>query len=234
MLPKIEYPLFDVVDPLTKAKIQLRPMLIKEEKILLIAKQSDNKQDQLLAVKQIINNCVVDQGFDIETFPFCSLEWLFLKLRAQSIGNVVTVQYQQGEENKEYKIDLDKVEVKKEKHSDAPIKLSKDVAMTMKLPTVKTYSEPSLTEKTEEELLDYMIISSIDKIYEGEKVIDVSTYSAKDLNEFVNSLPAECYKTIQSYFDNVPSLYYSLKIEDDEGKEQTLELTTLDDFFTFV
>ena len=95
VLPKIEYPTTEVMVPIIDKNITMRPMLVKEEKILLMAKQSGERQDQMNAIKQIVNNCMVNdsQGFDIETFPFVALEWLFIKLRAMSINNVVEVQY---------------------------------------------------------------------------------------------------------------------------------------------
>lgn len=232
-LPKIEYPTFDVKEPITNQPIKMRPMLVKEEKILLMAKQSAEKQDQLNAVKQIVNNCVIGE-LDIDQMPFITLEWLFLKLRAQSISNIVEVQYQISEDKTaDYKINLDKVEFKAGDDISNVIKINDTVSITLKRPTVGTYTNEEFFALEQNELLDYILINSVASIVDGDSVFDTTLTNKKELVEFIDSIPAKSYKDIQKYFDSSPSLYYKLTIGEGDSK-QDIELTTLDDFFTFV
>jgi hypothetical protein len=93
MLPKLDVPMFELVLPLTKKKVKFRPFLVKEEKILLMAMESEDANATSLAIKQIVNNCLISDNVDIETMPVLDLEYLFLNLRARSIGEVIDLQY---------------------------------------------------------------------------------------------------------------------------------------------
>ena len=236
-LPKIQYPTFEVKVPILDKSITMRPMLVKEEKILLMAKQSGEREDQMNAIKQIVNNCLVDesQGFDLNTFPFVALEYMFIKLRAMSINNVVEVQYRlSDDETADYKIDLDKVEIRNlDKLDDAPLKINNDIAIKLRYPTVGTYTNAEFFKLDQKDLLDYILTDSIAMIYDKETVHDVSMVGKAEITEFVNSIPAKAYQDIQKFFDAAPSLYYKLTIGEGET-EQDIELTTIDDFFTFV
>jgi hypothetical protein len=199
-----------------------------------MAKQGDNKQDQLNAIKQIVNNCIVDE-IDIDKMSFVTLEWLFLKLRAQSISNIVEVQYQLPDDKKaDYKINLDDVIFKQGDKISNIVKINDTVSITLKYPTVGTYTDEKFFTLEKEELLDYILLNSIDMVLDGDAVFDSQLTSPEEMAEFINSIPAKHYQKIQKFFDSSPSLYYKLVIKDADGKDQDMEMTTLDDFFTFI
>jgi len=124
-LPKIQSPTFEVIIPSINKTVLFRPFLVKEEKILLMAQQSNDDKDIIKAIKQVVNNCCLDDKLDIDKLATFDLEYLFLKLRARSVNNVVEILYKDAEDEKEYKfsINLDDVEVTMPKKSEKNIKI---------------------------------------------------------------------------------------------------------------
>ena len=116
MLPKIQYPVHTIIVPSTKKKVNFRPFLVKEEKILLMAKESEKDSDILMAVKQIVNNCSTDPKFDVNSLSIFDLEYIFLKLRAASVDNTIKISYKDLEDDKVYDFEIDLL--KKEKFFD--------------------------------------------------------------------------------------------------------------------
>ena len=106
-LPKIDYPVYKIKVPSQKKESQFRPFLVKEEKLLLMAKESDNTSDILSAIKQIINNCSIDSKFDVNKLALFDLEYVFLKLRSISVDNIVKVSYKDNEDEKVYDFEID-------------------------------------------------------------------------------------------------------------------------------
>ena len=136
-LPKIDYPIISIKVPSLKKDFRFRPFLVKEEKLLLMAKESDNASDILLAIKQIVTNCSLDDNLKIDKLALFDLEYIFLKLRAVSVDNVVKVAYKDYEDNKVYDFDinLDKIEVKFPEKNDPKIKISEKTGIIMRYPS---------------------------------------------------------------------------------------------------
>lgn len=232
-LPKIEYPTFTVKNPLTNKGIKCRPMLVKEEKVLLMAKQAETRNDQYNAVKQIVNNCVLDEDFDIDKMPFFVLELLFLRIRSNSISNVVEVQYQMNEDDEKpttYKIALDKVELRNIDAKDPCVQITDSMSIMLQYPTVETYTNEKFFELEPDQAFDYILMKSIDKIIDGEEIFPGDQQTEEELKEFINSIPAKKYTEIEKFFEDMPSLYYSFELDNKEK----MELTSLDDFFMLV
>ena len=143
MLPKLSQPTFDVVIPTTKQTIKVRPMLVKEEKILLMAKQSDDRADQLNAIKQVCNNCMVTPNVKVDDLAFVDMEYLFLKIRSYSISNKTKASYRDNEDEKVYnfEIDFDKVEVKQDTESNPVIDLGDNISLVLRYPPVSVYTD---------------------------------------------------------------------------------------------
>jgi hypothetical protein len=135
-LPKIDQPLFDMIIPSSGRKVTFRPFLVREEKILLIAQQSGNDSEIIRAIKQILNNCFIED-IDLNTFAIFDLEYAFLKLRAKSVNNVVKLAYRDTEDDEVYnfELDLDTIEIEMPKTINSKIEITKDVGMTMKYPS---------------------------------------------------------------------------------------------------
>lgn len=234
MLPKINLPLFDVTVPSTKKKIKLRCMSLSEEKILLIAKQSGERSDIMNSVKQVVNNCIVDNNINLEKLAIFDLEYLFLKLRSFSVSNKSQVSYRDNEDDQVYdfEIDLDKLEIDMSKAPDNKITISKDIIIELNYPSVSLYINPKLYDTDNVETFDMLVANCLHKVYEGEKVHDAQTATDEEKKEFINALPAKSTDEIRTFLSNIPSLHHKITYKNSKGTEREIILNTLDDFFT--
>lgn len=238
-LPKVGFPTFEVAIPSTKEVIKMRPMLVKEEKILLMAREGEERQEIISAIKQVVNNCLVVPSPKIDTLTMFDIEYLFLKLRAQSISNETKVSYKDNEDGKvrTFDIDLNNVVVKFPEHDDKDIKVSDAVTIVMRYPPASLYSNKEFLDSTGDKLLDMLIQESIDKIYDGKIVIDVANpkpgmaMSRAELAVWLDNLDLRVYGKIREFLSDLPTLFYEIKYTNDNGKERTIELRTLNDFF---
>jgi hypothetical protein len=237
MLPKISHPTIDVNVPSLKKKIRLRPMLVKEEKILLFAKESKDESDIFTAIKQVVNNCIVTPNTNVNEFTIFDLEYLFLKIRSFSISNISNVSYIDNEDQKVYdfQINLEKIEVSYPESISNTIKIDDKISVQLKYPSAKLYDDKQMLLKSENlnELVDYVIKSCIDKIFVGDEIHDIKNASEKELDEFLESLPIKAYDNIKDFFNNTPSLKYEIDYKNSLGNDRKIILSTLNDFFTF-
>ena len=233
-LPKIDKPLFDIEVPSQGKSIKCRPFVVKEEKILLTAQQAGQEKDIILAIKQVLVNCIQDPSFDVNTLTTFDLEHMFLKLRARSVNNIIEVSYRDNEDDKVYdfKIDLDEVEMLKAKEVNNKIMVTDEVGILMKFPSV-TMLEGVPDDITSTDLVDYLVRSCIDQIFDADEVYLASESTDAELNEFIDSLDVESFNKIREFFDSLPSLYHKLEYTNSLGNTRSIELTTLSDFFTW-
>jgi len=229
-LPKIDQPLFDLIIPSTGKKIAFRPFLVKEEKILLIA-QSGGDGDIIRAIKQIINNCVIED-INVDELATFDLEYMFLKLRAKSVNNLIKLSYRDNEDDElyDFEVDLDTIEVEMPKDINSKIKINETVGMTMKYPSAGISDKISEFEN-EVELLTFFITNCIDTIYDEETVYIASDYSAKELNEFLDSLDISTFDKIREFFEKIPKMRHVINYTNKLGNERTIELSSIRDFF---
>lgn len=233
-LPKIEKPLFELRVPSQNRNVLCRPFVVREEKILLTAQQSAVEKDIVLAIKQVLENCIQDPTFDPDDMTTYDLEFMFLKLRARSVNNVIEVSYRDHEDEKVYKfeIDLDDVEMMEEKEINNKIMITEDIGMVMKFPSVSVLSAiPSDLEQSD--LIEYLILACIDQIFDQDEVYPTAEQDEKELKEFIDNLDVETFDKVRGFFDSIPSLYHKLEYENSLGNKRTIELTTLSDFFTW-
>lgn len=233
-LPKLTHPMFDVVVPSSKKVIKIRPMLVKEEKILLMAKTSDDPSEILSAVKQVVNNCIVDSDIDIEKFPLFDVEYLFIKIRSYSVSNISKVSYRDNEDNKVYdfEVDLEKVEVVFPEKLETNFAISDTMGVIMKYPQASLYSDKEFLQSPAEEILDNLILNCIDKIYDGDTMIDPKTYPKEELKEFIENIDVNTYDKLRKFFNSLPVLHYKITYKNEKGNERNIELNSLTDFFT--
>ena len=231
-LPKIDQPLFDVTIPSSKKKILFRPFLVKEEKILLISQQGGEDTDVIRAIKQILRLCVQDEDFNVDNLTTFDLEYLFLKLRAKSVNNIVKLSYRDNEDDKVYdfELNLDTIEVEMPEGVDSTIKLSDNIAMIMKYPS------SSITDKitqfdNEVDLMTFFIINCIDTIVTEDEIYPASEYTDKELEEFLDQLPVNSFDLIRQFFEKMPKLYHKIEYTNELGNDRSIELTNLKDFF---
>jgi len=234
MLPKIAAPTFELTQPSTKKPLQFRPFLVKEEKALLIAKESGERKDIFNAMKKVIGACVLNEDFNVDKVPLFDMEYIFLKIRAKSVSNIVKFKVDDSTDKKTYdlEVDLDEVEVKFPENSDKKIMVSDSVGIVMKYLTAEISDEID-EESTDTEIIFRTMNHSIESVFDEENVYPWSDYKTKDREEFINSLSIEVYNKIQKFLDTMPSLEHVVTYTNSEGVEKKVVFRSLDDFFTF-
>lgn len=234
-LPEMYHPTFDVVIPSTQQKTKIRPMLVREEKILLMAKASDNSGDVFGAIEQICGNCLVNGDVNVKELAMFDLEYLFLKIRAISVSNKVTVSIIDKDDNKTYpiEIDLNKVEVKLPEKDNTKIETGPDSGFLMRYPRASLFSSEMFKnpEITENEILDEMILDSVVQYFEGDQIYNMKDNTHDEIKKFLEDLEIPAYNKLREFINNIPSLSHEIKYTNSEGKEKTEVLSTLSDFF---
>ncbi len=233
-LPKLDKPLFDLEIPSKQTTVKCRPFVVKEEKILLMAQQAGQEKDIVLAIKQVLENCVQDPTFDSDDLTTFDLEYMFLKLRARSVNNVIEVSYRDNEDDKVYdfEIDLDTVEMMKPAEINNKIMVTDTVGIVMKFPSVKVL-ENTPENTSAPDLVEYLVRSCVDQIFDEDDVYLASESTEAELQEFIEGLDVQTFQKIREFFDSLPSLYHKLEYKNANGNERVIELKTLSDFFTW-
>ena len=233
-LPKIQYPIIKITIPSTKKEHSFRPFQVKEEKILLMAKESATDRDIMIAVKQIINNCNLDD-LDVEKLATFDLEYIFIRLRIASVGHEVNVTYIDEEDQQRISIaiDLNKVEIKwPEADHKNIIKITDTTGMVLNYPAASVYNDDKLFESADDFLFQ-LIIRCVESVYDEDAVYNSKDYTRKELEDFVEQLDVKTFNKVTEFLTDMPTLYYKIEYKNTKGTERTIELRTLNDFFTF-
>lgn len=230
-LPKINYPLFDVIIPSIDKKIKMRPFLVKEEKILLMAQTTGNPEDIISSITQVVNNCIIDE-IDINSLTTFDLEYLFIKLRARSVNNKIDVFYKDDEDNQQYKleVDLDNIEISKDPAHNNDVKINEDLGLILCYPRTDMMNKLSKA-KNEVDLYFEVVKHSIEKIYDTENVYNVKDYTEEELDEFLATLDVSSFRLVQKFLETMPKLKYEASYTNSLGKEKKVTLNNLNDFF---
>ena len=230
-LPTINVPTYELEVPSTKEKITYRPFLVKEEKILLTAMETGGEQDMVLALKQIVNNCLIKE-MDIDHLATFDLEYIFLNLRSKSVGEVATINVtcpDDGETQVPVEIPLDEVEVIFPEGHTNKIELTDTIGMTMKYPD---FSLATMPRETDTQFLFDMIKSCVAQITEGETVHERVDFNEKELDTFLDSLTTKQLEGVQNFFETMPKLVHEITVTNPKTKkENKITLEGLDAFF---
>jgi hypothetical protein len=231
-LPKISHPTFNVVIPSTKAKVRMRPFLVREEKILLLAQTSEDPTDISEAIKQVINNCAIDT-VDVDQFTTFDLEYTFLKLRARSVGNIIELKYTDPIDENVYDIavNLDDVEIINDPAHTTKVEFTKTSGLMLRYPKADMAGDLKNIQ-TEVDLLFSIVKYCIEKVYDEEDVYNIADFSEEEVDDFVNELTVDTFQKIQKFFETMPRLHYEAKYKTKSGEERSVVLKTLTDFFT--
>ncbi|CAB4141267.1 Baseplate hub assembly protein, bacteriophage T4-like [uncultured Caudovirales phage] len=240
-LPKINVVTHSITVPSTNEVLIVRPFLVKEQKILLTAMISDSVDDFTRAIRQIVNNCVITPGFEVDKLELFDLEYLILQLRILSVGETtkITFKPRQGVECKEcskpriIEINLKDAKVDLTTSKDKKIQLTSDIGIVMKYPTAKLLTKISKQE-SEQNLEDLFKIvwACVDYVYDEEKITSSKDVSDKEALEFLESLNSEQFQKIEEFISSMPKLSQKINIKCsccDYTDEFTL--TGLDNFF---
>lgn len=232
-LPKIDYPLLSITIPSTNTKTPFRPFLVKEEKILLMAKTSEQYDDIMLAVKQVINNCCLNQKVNVDQLTIFDLEYIFIKLRAASVSNMVSVSYKDLEDGKVYDfdIDLNTIDVQwPDNKIDMNIAVTDTAGLVLHYPHADLFDDKKVRDSTDDTFIK-VVARCIDKIYDGDSVYPSKQYKVEELEEWITNLPLGSYNKIREFFDNQPKILYRIDYENSKGTKRKIELSTITDFF---
>ena len=234
-LPKLNTPTYELEVPSTDEKIKYRPFLVKEEKILLMAMESKDNAQIINAVKDIVSSCTFEK-LNVATMPMFDMEYIFLNIRAKSVGEVSKLKILCPDDKKTYasvELDLTKVEVQVGDDHTNKIELTDDMGMIMTYPTIDSFLESGIETINANNMLD-VIGSCVLQIYEqkGEKVYQAKDQTKKELTEFIESMNSGQFKKLQSFFDTMPKLKHTIKVKNPKTKKSNdVTLTGLNDFF---
>ena len=234
-LPKLDVPIYELVVPSTDEKIKYRPFLVKEEKILLIAMESGDTNEMLRGVKSIVEECTFNK-LKLGDSPMFDVEYMFLNIRAKSVGEVSKLRVLCQDDNKTYadvEIDLNEVQVTVGDDHTNKIELTDEMGVIMKYPSIDSFSNNEIADVSTENMLE-IIVACIDHIYDkkGEEVYAAKDSTQKELIEFIEQLNTQQFQSIQKFFDTMPSLKHEITVKNPKTKvESIVTLTGLNDFF---
>lgn len=232
-LPLIQHPVFSLTLPSTQQKINFRPFLVKEEKILLIAQASGDQGDIVRAIKQVITNCITDESINVENFTTFDLEYFFIKLRAKSVQNIITLSYKDNDDGKIYdiEVDLNEVEVVTDKIANNKIETSPTSGIVLQYPRISIMSSvESINDPVE---FNFAIMQAcIESVYDGDSLYKTSNFTRDEVREYLDALDVKTYQNIQQFIEAMPRVEHTIGYTNSNGKEVKIILKTLTDFFT--
>ena len=236
-LPKIATPTYQLELPSTGKTVTYRPFLVKEEKVLVIALESEDNKQITNAIKAVLKSCVQTKGIKVEQLPTFDIEYLFLNIRGKSVGEELEVNIicpDDGETSVPVYVSLDEIEVYKEKGHTNKIKLDANLMMEMKYPSLDQFIKNNF-DFNEENQMDQsfqLIASCIDKIYSEEEVWATADCTKKEVNEFLESMNSAQFKEIEKFFETMPKLKHDIKVKNPKtGVESDVVLEGLASFF---
>ena len=237
-LPKVNTPTYELVLPSTNKKIKYRPFLVREEKILIMALETEDAKQITSSVIEILNACILTRGIKIEKLATFDIEYLFLNVRAKSVGESIDVNVTCPDDNKttvEVKVDIDSIKIIKNKNHKDTVKLDDTLSLKLNYPSIEQFIENKFESSKGSEItstLD-MITSCIDMIYTDEESWNASETSKKDLEEFIEQLNTKQFRVIEGFFDTMPKLSHSIKVKNPKTDvESTVVLEGLAAFFS--
>ena len=214
-LPTIAVPEYTLTIPSTGKEIKYRPFLVKEEKILLIALESEDDAEVINAIKNIIQSCIFGD-YDVSSMPTFDLEYIFLQLRAKSKGEVIDLKYEcpKCKIEIEVHVNTNDVQIQLTKGHTNKIELTEELGVIMKYPTIELQSAVAqfADEKRQIEGIFQMISSSIEMIYDKENTYPVKDHTEEEINTFLESLTDEHFQKISTFFDTMPKLEHKIQV----------------------
>jgi len=234
-LPKLGVPQYELSMPSTGKTVKYRPFLVKEEKVLLLAMESQEEKQVIDAVKNVLKSCVISR-IKVDQLPSFDLEYLFLKIRAAAIGEVIEMTVtctDDGSTSATATINIDDVEVIKEEGHDRKIMLTDTTGILMKYPSMDRFIESQFLNKgVDADHIFSFIAEHIEQIFDEEEVYDSSTTSKKEFREFVESLTTKQFESIQKFYETMPRLSHTFTVVNpNTGNECEYTIEGLQSFF---
>ena len=236
-LPTIATPTYELELPSTKKKINYRPFLVKEEKLLVLALESEDTKQITNAIKAVIKSCILTKGIKVENLPTFDIEYLFLNIRGKSVGEEVEVNIIAPDDETTsvpVKLMIDDIKVKETEGHTNKVKVDDKLTMEMKYPSLHEFISNNFDfndDNNIERSFD-LIGSCIDKVYNEEEVWSVSDFSKKEINGFLEQMNSKQFKEIEKFFDTMPKLSHEINVLNPKTKvKSTVVLEGLSSFF---
>ena len=236
-LPKIATPTYELELPSTKQKIKFRPFLVKEEKLLVLALETEDSSQITTAITEVIKGCILTKNVKVEELPTFDIEFLFLNIRGKSVGEEVEVNVicpDDGETEVPVKISLDEIEVQFSDDHSTKIKIDDNLMMEMKYPSLDQFVKNNFDFNSDSSMdQSFEIIGScIDKIFNEEEVWAVEDFSKQEVEEFLEQMNSSQFKEIEKFFNTMPKLSHQVKVKNPKTKKtSTVVLEGLSSFF---
>ena len=236
-LPTISTPTYELVLPSSNRKIKYRPFLVKEEKILILAMESQDSKQIARAVKDVISKCILSKGIKVERLSTFDIEYLFLNIRGKSVGEQIEVMVTCPDDKKTQvpmSINIDTIKVKTDDAHSTDIKLDDIYTLRMKYPSLDEFikSNFDMQEQNQMEQSFDLIAQCIDKIYNEEEVWSTADVTNKEITDFLEQMNSKQFKQVEKFFETMPKLSHDIKVKNpNTGVESTVVLEGLASFF---
>ena len=222
-LPKIATPTYELELPSTGATIRYRPFLVKEEKVLVIALESEDNKQITNAIKAVLKSCILSKNVKVETLPTFDIEYLFLNIRGKSVGEDLDVNIICPDDEKTQvavTIALDEIEVQKDDNHTNKIKVDDSIMMEMKYPSLDQFIKNNF-DFTDKNMMDQsfdLIATCIDKIYTEDEVWAAADCTKKEMKDFLEQMNSNQFKEIEKFFETMPKLSHSVSVTNPNTK----------------
>ncbi len=238
-LPTIATPTYELKLPSTGKKVKYRPFLVKEEKILILALESQDPNEITNAVKDVLKKCIITRGIKVDDLPTFDIEYLFLNIRAKSIGELIELKVtcpDDGETQVDVRLYVDEIEVNRPEGHKPDIVLDDKMTLRMKYPSLTQFIETNFEiEETPQDTVNKtfkVIADCMDTVFTEEDAWDAKDYTFKERVEFIEQLNSKQYKEVEKFFATMPKLSHTIKVTNPETKvESEVKLEGLSDFF---
>ena len=236
-LPKISTPTYELELPSSGQTVKYRPFLVKEEKVLVIALESEDNKQITNAIKAVLKSCIQTRGVKVEHLPTFDIEYLFLNIRGKSVGEELEVNVicpDDEETQVKATINLDDIQIEKDENHTKQIKLDDNLMMEMKYPSLEQFIKNNFDfdEKNQMDQSFELIATCIDKIYNEDEVWATADCTKKEVNDFLESMNSSQFKEIETFFETMPKLSHTIKVTNPKTKvESDVVLEGLASFF---
>jgi hypothetical protein len=213
-LPKITTPTYELRLPSTDQLIKYRPFLVREEKVLLMAMESEDESQMINAVKTILKNCIISK-VKVDDLAIFDIEYLFLNIRAKSVGEQIELNLtcpDDGETTVPIELNVEDIKIQKSDEHSRIIPLTDSISVVMKYPSMEMFVKTNFTASAKTEDIFEIAASCIEQVVEGEDVYETKSFSKKEINDFLDSLDTAQFLLIQKFFETMPKLSHTIKV----------------------
>ena len=237
-LPKISTPTYELVLPSSGKKVKYRPFLVKEEKILIMALESEDTKQITSAIKSVLSDCILSRGIKIDKLATFDIEYLFLNVRGKSVGETVEVNVtcpDDGQTKVEMEIDIDSIKIQKDSSHSNIIKLDDSLSVQMNYPSLDQFIETNFDTSNNSQVDESLnvIMSCIKQVYNEEEAWEASNCTKKELRDFVESMNSKQFKQVENFFETMPKLSHKVKVMNPNTKvESEVVIEGLASFFS--